>query len=436
MSSPENKEEKHENPEEKNPPSPKEPETDQSSNPNPTPNSSESSSSTSLEEIKKSPFVQDLLVKIKVLKNGVLNERKKIEALTAQVKQMETELNNKENEIRNLCKDKVNLENQLQLEKKKLAKKEESFLQMASAFSKSSSINNTNKFGLSTKKNNNNNSNNNDNSDSNNKNDIEVLSLISNNEKIDKLNEEITKLKFENDTYMKKMNDSMIMNETLRVQFKTLLKVQTDKALNFEQEIKKLKDEKKELLLQIDGKNNLLKKTLDERDYFESLMKELKESKENALVQMQSCLNKCEKLVLENQTFKENLHQHQIDATKLGEKLSEYKNMLIKINTKIQIYHVIKCGVISHSKMDITFGQDKNNNYVMRIDDDDKKIEMVNILDVEFFKQVGKDKVEISYMFESKKKNMTVIVEEIIIDQFMDAYHNFFSEAIKCQKSK
>ena len=81
--------------------------------------------------------------------------------------------------------------------------------------------------------------------------------------------------------------------------------------------------------------------------------------------------------------------------------------------------------------MDITFGQDKDNNYVMRIDDDSRRVELINMLDVDYFKQVAKDKVEISYMYESKKKTITVIVEEIIIDQFMDAYKNFFAEAIK-----
>ena len=145
-------------------------------------------------------------------------------------------------------------------------------------------------------------------------------------------------------------------------------------------------------------------------------------------------LFKCEKLVLENQTLRERLHQHQIDEIILGEKLAEYKNVIIKINTKVQIYQILKIvGLFSNSRMDITFGQDKDNNYVMRIDDDSKKVELVNMLDVDYFKQIGDDKVEISYMYESKKKTFTVIVEEIIIDQFMDAYKNFFSEAIKTQ---
>ena len=129
--------------------------------------------------------------------------------------------------------------------------------------------------------------------------------------------------------------------------------------------------------------------------------------------------------------------QHEIDATKLGEKLAEYKNVLIKINTKVQIYQVLKVGLMTNTKMDITFGQDKDNNYVMRIDDDSKHIELVNILDVNYFKQLNNsNKVEICYMYESKKKKIIVIVEDLVLDQFLDAYKNFFAEAIKMQNKK
>ena len=171
-----------------------------------------------IEELKKKPFVKDLLVKLDVLKNAIIKDRKSISALKAQIEQLQTELNKKENEIRNLCKEKVKLENDLQLEKKKLQKKEESFLQMANAFGKSSAIN-TNKFGI--KKN--------DEEKNKNENDDKMVSLIGNSEKIDQLNEEIAQLKFENETYSKKMNQAMVQNENLRIEFKNLLKSQTDK---------------------------------------------------------------------------------------------------------------------------------------------------------------------------------------------------------------
>ena len=375
-------------------------------------------------ELIKNPYVKELLVKIDVLKKGIISERKKNKALTAQNTQLETELNNKENEIRKLCKEKVELENQLQLEKKKLEKKEESLIQMANSIKSSNS---TNKFGFNInflKKN--------DEKEKGKENN--VSNYINNNETIEKLNDEIVKLKMENEIYKKKMDEALIQNNDLKSDFKNLIKTQSEKLYSIEENNKKLKKEKEDLIKELEMKGKLVGETFTKKKYFEDMIQELTESKNQLLAQMQSCLNKCEKLVLENQTYRERLHQHQIDETLLGQKLAEFKNAIIKINTKVQIYHVIKIGLISNSRMDITFGQDKENNYVMRIDDEDRKVELVNMLDVDYFKQTGNDKVEISYMYDSKKKVISVIVEEIIIDQFLDAYKNFFSQAIKTQK--
>jgi septal ring factor EnvC (AmiA/AmiB activator) len=145
-------------------------------------------------ELNKNPYVKELLVKIDVLKKGIISERKKNKALTAQNTQLETELNNKENEIRKLCKEKVELENQLQLEKKKLEKKEESLIQMANSIKSSNS---TNKFGFNInflKKN----------EEKEKGKENNVIDFINNNETIEKLNDEIVKLKMENEIYKKK----------------------------------------------------------------------------------------------------------------------------------------------------------------------------------------------------------------------------------------
>ena len=390
-------------------------------------------------ELNKNPYVKDLLVKIDVLKKGILNERKKNSALSAQNQQLETEINSKEKEIRLLIKEKLDLENQLQLEKKKLAKKEESFLHMANAFGKSAAVNNTNKFGIPIPISNplnflNFNKKQSEEKEKENENDM--INFINNNEKIDKLNDEIEKLKLENENYKKKYNDTQTSYDNLKNEFKTLIKTQSEKLFTSEENNKKLKTDNERLIKELENKTNLLIESEDKKQYFQKLVQEITEKKNTYHIQSQNCLNKCEKLVLENQTLRERLHQHQIDETILGEKLAEYKNVIIKINTKVQIYQVLKIGLFSNSRMDITFGQDKDNNYVMRIDDDSRRVELINMLDVDYFKQVANDKVEISYMYESKKKTITVIVEEIIIDQFMDAYKNFFAEAIKTQQKE
>ena len=99
------------------------------------------------EELLKNPIIKSLFVKIDVLKNGILDERKKVSELTNKIKELEAELNSKNEEIKTL--------------------KENS---------------GQNKGGEGS----------------------------SNTYEVGKLNDEITKLRFENETFLKKMNKTMI----------------------------------------------------------------------------------------------------------------------------------------------------------------------------------------------------------------------------------
>ena len=107
--------------------------------------------------------------------------------------------------------------------------------------------------------------------------------------------------------------------------------------------------------------------------------------------------------------------------------------MLIKVNLRNQIYHVKKVGLVSHNWIDITFGQDKDGNYVMRIYDKKGNIELINIQDVKSVNQVNEksNKVEIKYMHKSKKYCINDFVNELVIHQFVEAYKNFYSESMK-----
>ena len=91
--------------------------------------------------------------------------------------------------------------------------------------------------------------------------------------------------------------------------------------------------------------------------------------------------------------------------------------------------------LISQNEIDIIFGRDKNGNYVMRIDEKNNS-EMIDILDVESVSQNEKkeNRIDISYMYNSKKYNISVLVHELVVDQFLDAYKNYYSESIKRHK--
>ena len=139
-------------------------------------------------------------------------------------------------------------------------------------------------------------------------------------------------------------------------------------------------------------------------------------------------------LVLENQTYKDSIYSHEINSGKMAQKLAEYKNVILNMSLRNQVFHVKKLGLISQNEIDIIFGRDKNGNYVMRIDEKNNS-EMIDILDVESVNQneKKKNKVDISYMYKSRKYNISVLVNELVVDQFLDAYKNYYSESIKRQ---
>ena len=255
------------------------------------------------------------------------------------------------------------------------------------------------------------------------------------NEEMLKLKEEITRLKFENETIILKLNKSLEEYENKKLEFKTLIKEQKDKIKSLEEEIIKKDKEKQDLEEKL--KLNLTKyqEFSKEREHYDILIKDYKKSRDEAIHQMNACLEKCGKLTEENQEYKDNIALHQSDAVKMAEKLAEYKNMLIKINLRNQMFHVIKVGLLSNIDIDIYFGQDKDGNYVMRIDEKDN-VELINILDVDYIKQVdknNKNKVQISYMSKSKRIRTNVIVDDYVIEQFIEAYRNFYSESVKVQ---
>ena len=385
---------------------------------------------TNVKDLVKIPFVKDLLVKIDVLKNGIISERKKNTILTDQLKQLQSEISMKSEIIRNLTNEKLELEKEIEFQKKQLEKRgnEGGFFKIASNLLASQQLSGI--FGTKNEEanNNNNNANNNNTNSS-----IEAESSSStNNDEIKKLNEEIALLKFENETYLQKMNATLEDNENRRLEYKKTIKDQTEKIKSLEEKIDSMREDNFKLQSKIDVSNQMNAQSYREREHFENLIKDFKRSKEDALLQLNNCLEKCGKLMEENQTYKESLLTHEMDNGKLAQKLAEYKNILLKVNLRNQIYHVTKIGFVNNTEINIIFGQDKEGNYVMRLDEGEDEW-LINIQDVEYVKVVDKNKVEIRYMYNAKKYCMTVIVSELVIDQFVDAYKNFYAESMKKQ---
>ena len=252
------------------------------------------------------------------------------------------------------------------------------------------------------------------------------------NQEIRKLHEKISELKFQNETYFKKMNQSLEDAENKRMEHKNEVKNYTDKINTLENEIQKLQKEKGELNNRINTVLSMSSQNMKETEHFKVLLNDYKKDREQANKNLNSYIEKYNKLLEENARYKEALLKHEEDSGKMAQKLAELKNLMIKLNLKNQMFHVTKLGILSNTEMDILFGKSEDGNYIMRLDDKNEQ-EIINILDVESVeKEKGSnDKIEIIYMKNGKKINIVVMIDELIIDQMVKAYKVFFSESMK-----
>lgn len=389
---------------------------------------SNSSNSQETQELLNHPYVQDLLLKIDVLKRGIIKERKLNQELSDKLKKFESELTSKivkleeeviskTSQIKTLIQEKIDLEQKLKTQKppKKRASNLLDILNIGLDYNdkimnklseKNSKVNTDQKS-------------------------VEEISSMANAE-MRKLHEKISELKFENETYFNKMNQALEDLGNKKLEYQNEIKKYTDKINSLNEEINNLQKEKQELNERINTTSSMGTQYMQEAEHFRSLLNDYKRDREQANINLNSYVEKYNKLLEENTQYKEALLRHEEDSGKMAQKLAELKNLMIKLNLKNQMFHVKKIGLISNSEIDILFGNSENGNFIMRIDEKSQS-EIINIQDVESVEKVkdSNNKVEIIYMRNGKKHNMVVIVNELIVDQMVKAYKIFFSESMK-----
>ena len=340
--------------------------------------------------VQNNSYVKDLIMKMNILSNGLINERKKSALLQKKNEELQKQYEIKENECLELNKKIKDLE----------------------SFKKKFSQNNTNT----------------------NNNEITNNDKINNEIIIQKFADEISSLKLENEDLKLKLNNSMTNLDNKIKQYSKIIEVQTEKLTKKETENMELKKNIFELNEKINNNSNITKEEIEnlkkEKNHFEILFKQTENEKKEIKNKYEESLNNIKNLEEEKKNNLEKIHQQEINGIKLAQKLTEYKNLLIELNTKIQIFHVQRINTFTKSEMDITFGKDKNNNFVMKIDDGNSA-SLVNIEDIESVKQLDKNILEIKYMFNSKKYKINIIIDELIIDQFITAYNDFYLRSVK-----
>ena len=396
------------------------------------------------DELSKEPYVKELIIKIDVLKKGIIKERKINSDLTSRLKTIEQELTSKIVQLQDELAEKTKEIKTLNLQKDELEKViKQQQQQQKKGIGKGFFDNIAQGMGKLGLKNINPNEKEkekmpNIDDPEEEKKSINLLAdddaSNKDSEAILKLNRKINKLKFENETYLKKINANLEETEKNKLNFQNEIKTQTDKIKSLEEQIKMLKGEKDELQDRIKLTSTISSKTLKETEHFKGLFQEYKKGKEEVEQKLDACLKKYNKLLEENEEYKQTISRHEVNSGKMAKRLSELKNLYVKVNLRNQMFHVKKEGLLSNTEIDIIFGRGDEGNYVMRIDEKDHK-ELMNIQDVEYVNRVegNKNKVEIGYMYKAKKYKITVLVDELVVEQFVEAYKIFYLESMKDQ---
>lgn len=400
-----------------------------------------------IQKLIEEPFVKDLLIKIDVLKKGLREEKNKNNELSTKVEELKKQISEEKNKNSELNSKLKRFE--MELTSKMLKLNEEvvsktsqidSLIQEKMDLEKAlknqpkrDSLLKILKFGINDKaKSQSDNVNESLNMDPNS---VEAISSMANAE-IRKLNEEISQLKYENGMCLKKMTDALEKSENMKLEFKNEIKVYNDKIKSLEEEIKMLQEERDELQDRIRLTASISSQTIKETEHFKGLLYDYKKGKEDAIKELDIFKEKYNKLMEENESHKKEIERLETNSIKMAQKLSELKSLYIKVNLRNQMYHVKKVGLMSSMEIDIIFGRGEDGNYVMRIDSKED-MQIVNIQDVESINRVNnsKNKVEIKYMLNSKKYNISVLVPELVVDQFVETYKIFYFESMKYQNN-
>ena len=417
--------------------------TDASQNKKNTPNNVNPKIQKLIEE----PFVKDLLIKIDVLKKGLREEKNKSKELSIKVEELEKQISEEKNKNTELNSKLKRFEMELtskilKLNEEVVSKKSQidALIQEKMDLEKAlknqpkrDSLLNILKFGINEKgKGQNDDINDSLNLDPNS---VEAISSMANAE-IRKLNEEISQLKYENGMCVQKMTEALEKVENMKLEFKNEIKTYNDKIKSLEEEIKMLQEERDELQDRIRLTASISTQTIKETEHFKALLYDYKKGKEDAIKELNDFKEKYNKFTEDNESNKKEIERLETNSIKMAQKLSELKSLYIKVNLRNQMYHVKKVGLMSSIEIDIIFGRGEDGNYVMRIDSKEG-MQIVNIQDVESINRVNnsKNKVEIKYMLNGKKYNISAIVPELVVDQFVEAYKIFYFESMKYQNN-
>ncbi len=320
--------------------------------------------------------VKDLLIKLQVLTNGLIEERKKSQNYLLRIKEYEESLQRREVEIAELTKEKFDLKSKLTLEKSKQAsnKKNDSYF---SSF--------LNKF----------------------------MEKPVDDSKVGKLEEKINQQKYEIKDLTQRLMEEKESFDQQKIKFQTMITLQNQQMDELKKNLENSQKEKEkavpneELILSHKEKIDSLNRKFNlEKDEYEKKLAELrselkdqKEKNENLEVSLNKYKEAYEARTIENNAMK-------LQVTNLDSQLNQARVEIKNKQLAPRMFQVerIKNGLVKNKKtMTITFQYNKKKNIceviLRRMKKEGIKTDVVNIIDISQFKANDKKKENIDIVF-------------------------------------
>ena len=379
------------------------------------------------EQPKEELKIKDLLIKLQVLSNGLIEERKKSQNYLNRLKEYEESLQKKDAEIVELTKEKFDLKSKLTLEKSKQnpAKTNDSYF--SSILSK-------------------------------------ITQKPVDESKVTKLEEKINQQNYEIKDLSKRLMAEREDFDEQKIKFQTMLTIQTQEITKLKENLEKAKNQAPPMRASLppssqQDKIESLKKQFNmERDEFDKKLSivntELKEVKE-----------KNEEMTKDLNLKNEELHVKNIENMSMKSQITKIYNELNQLKLEIhnkqlspRVFQVerIKDGLVKNKTvMTIMFQWNKNEKrcevIFKRMKNGKLNVETVNIIDIAQFKYSDKKheyidiEFHVSFIYinslfyfflqnDGTPVKYSVIAHELIQDYLFQAYNDFLKKAKELMK--
>lgn len=312
-----------------------------------------------MSEPKEELKIKDLLIKLQVLTNGLIEERKKSQSYLDRIKEYEVSIQNKDSEIVELTKEKFDLKSKLTLEKSKQApvKKNESYF--SSLFNK-------------------------------------LIEKPVEDSKVTKLEQKINQQKFEIRDLTQRLMEEKESFDQQKIKFQTMITLQNQEMAKLKQNLQNTQREGPRI-----EDNSVHQEVIDslkrqfniERDEYEKKLAEIKNELKEEKDRNEDLTNNLNqiKLQLDGKSSENTAMKKQI--SKLDSELNKAKIEIHNKQLSPRMFQVerIKDGIVKKKKvMTITFQWNKNQNRIevvfKRMKHGGKvKEDIVNIIDITSF---------------------------------------------------